>query len=528
MEKKLITAIALSILIIVTFQYFSPKPTPPPAVQVQGEAGAIKKEIEVIPVAEPKNLPEEKETEVVTGKYIFTFSNIGGSIKEIKLVDYKALDSKEPLKLVEIINPKDYIFNISNIKGTEVLDLAGYNLKGNGSDLIYVLTTKDFEIRKKYILRKSSYGIDLELNIKNISGTPKEFSYSIISGAGLTEKSEQDKRLIEASANINGKMVVSKRPKPGERTTNYGIAVWQALKNKYFSVILKPFAQTSSVYSTEDNSGNLIIGVNVEKTIIQPGESIENKYSLYAGPSSIPDMKEFGYGIEESVNYGFFGGISKILIVVMRMCHMAVRNWGLSIILLSVLLNLVTLPLTMKSFKSMQKMQELHPQMEKLKGQYKDQPQKLNKEIMELYKKYNINPFSGCLPILLQMPIFIALYQALMKSIELRNAGFLWIRDLSSPEAIPIPISLPIIGNTINILPLLMVGAMVVQQKISTASAGSAITEEQKQQQKIMLIVMPIMFGFIFYNMPSGLVLYWIVNTILTITEQASILRKEA
>jgi YidC/Oxa1 family membrane protein insertase len=164
--------------------------------------------------------------------------------------------------------------------------------------------------------------------------------------------------------------------------------------------------------------------------------------------------------------------------------------------------------------------------MEKLKIQHKDNPQKLNKEIMELYKKYKINPLSGCLPMLLQMPIFVALYQALMKSLELRSASFLWIKDLSSPDAVPLPFALPIVGMSLNILPLIMVGAMVLQQKISTKSMGSAVTEEQKQQQKMMLVIMPIMFGFIFYNMPSGLVLYWVVNTILTIIEQGAILKK--
>ena len=112
-----------------------------------------------------------------------------------------------------------------------------------------------------------------------------------------------------------------------------------------------------------------------------------------------------------------------------------------------------------------------------------------------------------------------------MKAIELRNARFLWIKDLSSPEAIPLPISFPIIGNTINLLPLIMIAAMVIQQKISSKSMGSAVTEEQKQQQKMMLIMMPVIFGFIFYNMPSGLVLYWVVNTTLTIIEQAAVLK---
>lgn len=127
---------------------------------------------------------------------------------------------------------------------------------------------------------------------------------------------------------------------------------------------------------------------------------------------------------------------------------------------------------------------------------------------------------------LLQMPIFIALYQALMKSIELRGARFLWINDLSMPDAVKIPVTLPLVGNSINILPIIMVAAMVVQQKLSTKTMGSAITEEQKQQQKIMLIMMPIMFGFIFYNMPSGLVLYWVVNTVLTLVEQTAIFKK--
>jgi YidC/Oxa1 family membrane protein insertase len=129
---------------------------------------------------------------------------------------------------------------------------------------------------------------------------------------------------------------------------------------------------------------------------------------------------------------------------------------------------------------------------------------------------------------LLQMPIFIALYEALMKSVELRNTSFLWIRDLSSPDAVGIPITLPVIGNSIHILPLVMVAAMVIQQKMSSRTMGGAVTEEQKQQQKMMLILMPVMFGFIFYNMPSGLVMYWVINTSLTIVEQMAVMKNTA
>jgi YidC/Oxa1 family membrane protein insertase len=212
----------------------------------------------------------------------------------------------------------------------------------------------------------------------------------------------------------------------------------------------------------------------------------------------------------------------------MRICYNLTHSWGISVILLAVFLNILLFPLTLKSFKSMQKMQALHPQMEKLKAQNKDNPQRLNKEMMELYRKHKINPFGGCLPLLLQMPIFFALYQALIKSIELRGSGFLWIKDLSMPDAVKIPVALPILGNSINILPILMIIATIIQQNLSTKSMGTAVTEEQKQQQRMMMFMMPVMFGLIFYNMPSGLVLYWLVNTVLTVLEQFVIFKPQS
>lgn len=164
--------------------------------------------------------------------------------------------------------------------------------------------------------------------------------------------------------------------------------------------------------------------------------------------------------------------------------------------------------------------------MVKLKELHKDNPHKLNKETMELYKKYNVNPLGGCLPMLLQMPIFIALYQGLMRSIELKGAHFLWIKNLARPEAVPLPFSLPVIGASINILPLLMVGMMVIQQKISQGSTTEGTTPEQAKQQKMMMMFMPIIFGFLFYQMPSGLVLYWLTNTVLMTAEQIFIVKR--
>lgn len=521
MEKRLIFAIALSILIVLGFQYLSPKPVTPPTREMTAQTAVEPvKEAEIVRTITPGI--EEKELEVGTDAYILTFSNIGGAIKKIRLKNFKASGSNENLDLVNLTNPAEYLLNISSVTNPGI-DSAVYSSQVSENLVTYTLRTGDLEITKKFILHKSRYGIELNISVRNISGASKQFNYRIIGGAGISETNNQDKRFVEVTADINGKALGFKKPKPGQRVVNVGIVGWSDLKNKYFSLVLKPFAPTKSQFYSEDKHNGLVMGIDAETITIPSNSFIDNKFILYAGPSSIPVLKELGCGLEATVNYGFFGGISKAMLAVMGFFYHITRSWGFSIILLSIFLNIILFPLTVKSFKSMQKMQELHPQMEQLKKQYKDSPDKLNKAIMELYKKYKINPLSGCLPILLQMPIFIALYSALMKSIELRNASFFWIKDLSSPDAVRLPFTLPLIGNSINILPLIMVAAMVVQQKISTTTMGSAVTPEQKEQQKMMLIIMPIVFGFIFYSMPSGLVLYWVVNTLLTITEQASL-----
>jgi YidC/Oxa1 family membrane protein insertase len=165
----------------------------------------------------------------------------------------------------------------------------------------------------------------------------------------------------------------------------------------------------------------------------------------------------------------------------------------------------------------MKQMQELQPKIEVLRKTYKDNPQRLNKEIMELYRRHKINPLGGCLPVLLQIPVFFALYQVLIRSVALKGAKFFWIQDLSLPDKIiSLPGTYPLIGNSINILPILMSISMFFQQKLSSATQMSSSSE----QQKMMLILFPIIFVFIFYNMPAGLVLYWLVNNILMLVQQ--------
>jgi YidC/Oxa1 family membrane protein insertase len=405
------------------------------------------------------------------------------------------------------------------------LSTAPYELS-LGKDIVsYSLSAGGLEIRKGFILHNSRHDIELRLTITNKGSAKKLIGYRLVGGSGIIEPNRQDRSYVEVTSMINGVHVKFKPPK-GKEIVNPGLVSWTAVKNKYFSMILVPSVATKSQFYQQVAAGQLLTGVEVQDFELTPGASADHKYLFYAGPSTISELKSYNLGLETSVDYGAFDWISKLCLNGLKLFYGLFRNWGVAVICLSLLLNVILFPLTYKSFKSMQAMQALQPHIVKLKDEHKDNPQKMNKEMMELYKKHKVNPFGGCLPILLQMPIFIALYQALSRAIELKDASFLWIKDLSLPDAVNLPVVLPIIGNSVNILPLLMVLAMVIQQKLSSSTMSMAQTPEQAQQQRMMMVIMPVMFGFIFYNMPSGLVLYWLTNTVLMAVEQVIMFKR--
>jgi len=212
--------------------------------------------------------------------------------------------------------------------------------------------------------------------------------------------------------------------------------------------------------------------------------------------------------------------ISRITLAFMLFLHRFIPNYGLVILVISLLTKLLFYRLTNKSLKSMKDMQKIQGQVSALREKYKNDAQKLQKETMALYKKEGVNPMGGCLPMLLQMPVFIALYSVLRSTIELRQAPFVWwINDLSQPDVLAnLPFSIPFLGTTLSLLPLLMGVSMYVQQKMSTADP----------RQKAMTVMMPVLFTFFFYRLPSGLVFYWLVNNVLSIGQQWFVHRNDA
>jgi YidC/Oxa1 family membrane protein insertase len=216
--------------------------------------------------------------------------------------------------------------------------------------------------------------------------------------------------------------------------------------------------------------------------------------------------------LERSIDFGYFAFVSLPLLYVLRFFHRFTGNYGIDIILLTVLIKLLLAPLTHKSFVSMKQMQKLQPQMERIKEKYKNDREALNKEIMELYRRNKVNPFGGCLPMLLQIPVFIGLYNALLTPIELRHTSFLWIQDLSRPDWESLPIQLAGWSFGIPVLTVLMGASMFVQQWM-TPSAGDP-------NQRRMMLMMPLIFTVMFVTFPAGLTIYWLVNNVLSIGQQ--------
>jgi len=307
---------------------------------------------------------------------------------------------------------------------------------------------------------------------------------------------------------------------------------WVAAKNKFFVQLLAPDEASTSGCEMHARR-NLAVGRSVElsavriaaefpEKVIQPGQSSTLGLRYYVGPKKYAVLKALGNHQAEVMEFGrWFGWICKLLLPTLNWLYAVIPNYGVAIILLTILVRILFWPLTHKSTVDMKKMQNLQPLIAELRAKYKDKPQKLNQETMALYKEHKVNPMSGCLPMVVQIPVFFALFTVLRSAIELRFAPFLWIRDLSEQEGLfagqGIFAMLPFV-DCLNILPLIMTATTIWQQKLTPATGD--------QQQQKMMMLMPIFFLFLFYKMAAALVLYWTVSQLLAILQMVMQKRK--
>ena len=285
---------------------------------------------------------------------------------------------------------------------------------------------------------------------------------------------------------------------------NGGWVAW--LQHYFVTAWVADAEQTNQVTTRKDSKGNYIIGYTSPTMSVAAGQHAQTTATLYAGPKIQSHLKALSPGLELTVDYGFLWFIAQPIFWLLGVIHSILGNWGWSIIALTVLIKLIFFPLSAASYKSMARMRAVAPRMAELKEQHAGDRQKLSQGMMELYKKEKINPLGGCLPILVQMPVFLSLYWVLLESVEIRQAPFMfWLTDLSSKDPF-------------FILPIIMGASMFVQQKLNP-------TPPDPMQAKVMKLL-PIIFTFFFLWFPAGLVLYWVVNNLLSIGQQWYITRK--
>jgi len=516
MDKKFLLAIVSSFMVLYLWSVISPKPPSRsrPSISTQPienkQDTIISTEFNLpsksvaVPIGTVKNVLESLNS-IESEKFVVEFSNIGGTLKSFLIKEY---DMHLPVK------------NFTNIIGYENIE---FNLdKKDQKSIIYSYEDENYKIFKKYTVSKDDYLVysDIEIQTKKNASRMDDLT---ISGFTLdmtdldTDKDmsmTRDRSLFEylvASNDIfrKGKAFKFSSKENKENAEN---VQWIAFRERYFCTIVKPQYDSQGYFIRMVDDKHLKIGIESKNIKISQSGNINFSYIIYMGPETTDILKKYNLGFEKiKMFYRFplFDVMGKIIYYLMHLTYKVFPNWGVCIMLMSTFIYGVTYPLTLKSMTSMKKLQTLQPKVAQLKEKYKDNPQKMNKEMMELYKTEKANPLGGCLPMFLQMPVFIGLYQALWRDVSFKGAHFLWIKDLSAPDRLfTFPFTIPFVGNEFNLLPLIMVVVMFFQQKLSSKNMV-AMGPDQMAQQKMMSTIMPIFLGVIFYNFASGLTLYF-------------------
>jgi YidC/Oxa1 family membrane protein insertase len=443
-----------------------------------------------------------------------TFTDLGGGISSVKLKKYKAtVKGPNDKEMIEDVKPYIYLPRTFSAvtSGTATdgtlfkADRDAVQVKDKPETVVFSgLLTDGRTVKKTYTFNPGSYTIDMKVEVAGGNAVKTDMDFAVITAK--KESSYTFKGPFYYAANKFEQVDKVDKSVNLDKTYKYA-----GLDDGFFAFIWIP--NTDSMPAATITSGDNSIPV-IRLTLANGAASGK----MFFGPKKTDILKSLNIGAEKIVDFGWFDIIAKPMIIGMNYCNKVTHNYGIDIILLTVLIKIIFYPLSVKSYKSMKKMQTMQPIIAKLKEKYKDDKQKLNQEMMEIYKNKGINPMGGCLPMVIQIPVFFALYRALSAAIELRHAPFmLWINDLSAPEDL---FTMNIAGYALplRILPLVMGATQVIQQKMTPSSVDP-------MQEKLML-AMPIVFTFIFWGFPSGLVLYWLVNNVISIAQQYYINKK--
>ncbi len=552
-QTRLFIAIALSLLVFFVWQnFFTPKPEiinpeknvteeviKQDKIQNQNTDRLIQNSNVELDKSIKNDIKREIEVKSIkTPLYQLKLSNKGAVFESFKLNKFKE-DNKEGSELKEVISKNvlngSYELSFLN-KNIDLAESTFFNCENTQKNIEIVnektkltysfITSDGISIEKIYSFDPKTYLIGLEIKIKNNSNRTINDKLSVSVKNIISEKSGF--AFEGPSLFVNNKLEQIS-VKDIDETNNFrGDIEWVTIEDRYFMTGIIPDKKENSEVLLEYNKNNKrIINTQIVKNIeqVHTGNQTSVYFKIYAGPKKLETLQKVGSNIDKVVNFGWFDFIAKPCLKLMNIIYKNVfSNYGVAIIILTLIFKVVFWPLGTKSYKSMNDMKKLQPLVAELREKYKDDKQKMNQEMMGLYKTYKVNPLSGCLPMVVQMPIFFAFYRMLYSAIELRHAPFMgWITDLSAPDRLfDFGVTIPLYEapTGIPVLTILMGASMFLQQKMSPP-AGDPM-------QAKMMMLMPLFMTFIFVNFSSGLVLYWLVNNIVSISQQYYVMKKNA
>jgi len=573
MEKRTLLAIVLSLGVMIGFLWlqsvlYPPAQPKPPSEQVQSPATVAESPVPA-PVTERIEEPQPQDTQVSAFPEVATeeimeetvvvetdlirvvLSNAGGDIVSFRLKNH--LDHGEPVEMIFAGKSGSQAFsvalgNMEDVISKRVMPISSNFRVRRISNLIVEFSGDflnpsggTFTLIKRFEFKPGEYMFELTIGLNggnsidtfNFRGAAYTLAFSPQIGPGF-EKLDQRyeyRRYMTYKAKLKTEKVTEREPLIIESQP-----AWAAITGKYFALIALPYAnQYSLAFSALPESG---IPNASRLYITRPAfnsSRLEDKYHFYLGPKNQETLSTYNRGdngfklfdtdlFEIANSKGFLAPLEKVLKWLLQIFYKIIPNYGVAIILLTLLVRLLMFPLTKKGSESTLRMQALSPKIKEIQAKYKDNPQKMNAEMAEFYKKEGYNPLSGCLPMIIQIPIFFAMYNLFNNHFDLRGAMFIpgWIPDLSAPEAIynfPDGFKLPILGWTaLRLLPFIYVGSQLIYGKVTQTP-----DQQGNSQMKFMLYIMPIAFFFILYDVPSGLLIYWIMSNLLTLVQQVII-----
>jgi YidC/Oxa1 family membrane protein insertase len=554
MEKRALIALALSFAVFMAFMYYgemTKSPKAPSAVsqtapaapaQAPPKAAAPGAPAEPAPVKAASTRPA-KEVVVDTPSFKAVFTELGGRLKSFQLKKYKDSLPYKPIyhfKLGPVgfevdryldpatngIKPKDLVregganelpltlswegktLNLPGLAQYEASTSALTLKAGDKGALKFTTVSPEGLILvKTFTFKGDSYGFDLAVQVTNNTGQPLDGQLNLDLSENFAGIQDPDRfHFLGFNGSINNKLEDMKSGGLKEPKTYAGKVDWAGLDEGYFMTAIIPESAKSWVTLSEPPKAPMVASVRTPVEALSPGQAAQFSYVLYFGPKNLDDLKPLGLG--RAVDFGWFDFLGKPLLTFLSWLERYSFNYGWAIVILTILLRIVFWYPNHKSYKSMKDMAKLQPKVAKLREKYKDDKETMNKELMALYRTFKVNPMAGCLPMVMQLPVFVALYNVLGYAIELRHASFLptlpftnivWLADLSAKD--------PLL-----ITPIIMGATMFLQQKMTPSTGDPA--------QAKMMMFLPLIFTFMFLNFASGLVVYWLVNNVLSIAQQ--------